>query len=143
GLDAMPPGILLWRGILQWIGGIGIIVLAVAVLPYLGVGGMQLFRTEASDRSDKVLPRPGQIASAIMIVYATATVACATCYWLAGMTVFEAVVHAMTTVSTGGYSTSDGSLGHFANPTIEWISVLFMLIGAVPFVLLIRAVREQ
>lgn len=143
GLDAMPPGILLWRALLQWIGGIGIIVLAVAVLPYLGVGGMQLFRTEASDRSDKILPRPGQIATAIAIVYVTASIACATCYWLAGMTVFEAAVHAMTTVSTGGYSTSDGSLGHFANPAIEWTAVLFMLVGAVPFILLIRMVREQ
>lgn len=140
GLDSMPPGILLWRAMLQWLGGIGIIVMAIAMLPYLRVGGMQLFRMESSDRSEKALPRAAQVAAATSVAYAVLTLACAIAYRLAGMTGFEAVAHAMTTVSTGGYSTSDGSVGHFASPAIDWISTLFMVLGALPFVIYIQAV---
>jgi len=143
GLDRMAPGILLWRGLLQWIGGIGIIVMGLAILPYLRVGGMHLFRMESSDQSEKAMPRIAALASATMIAYAMLSVACASAYYVAGMTGFEAVIHAMTTISTGGYSTSDASLGHFANPAIHWIASLFMVLGSLPFVIYLRAVVES
>ncbi|MGP9822199.1 TrkH family potassium uptake protein [Salinarimonas sp. NSM] len=142
GLDAAPPGLLLWRAILQWLGGIGIVATAIAILPALGVGGMQLFRTESSDRSEKVLPRMRDIAAAIGGVYLTITVACALCYWAAEMTMFEAVAHALTTVSTGGFSTSDMSMGKFG-PEVHWIAVVFMLAGAIPFVLYVQMARGR
>ncbi len=135
GLDTAPPGILMWRALLQWQGGIGIIVMAIAVLPVLGVGGMQLFRTEASDFTEKVLPRATQISAVIGLIYLTLTAAAATAYWLAGMTPFEAICHAMTTIATAGFSTSDASIGHFQSPAIEWIATAFMVIGSLPFIL--------
>lgn len=141
GLDYMSPSILLWRAMLQWLGGIGIIVMAVAMLPFLSVGGMQLFRTESSDRSDKALPRAGQIAASTVAAYLVLSLLCGFAYYLDGMTAFEAVVHAMTTLSTGGFSTSDQSLGHFSSRLIDWTCALFMLLGALPFVLYIRSVR--
>ena len=141
GLDHMPPGLLLWRSMLQWVGGIGIIVTAVALLPFLRVGGMQLFRMESSDTTEKILPRAGQIAGAISLIYLLLTVLCAVMYDLAGMTPFEAINHAMTTISTGGFSTSDASMGHFNSLTIQWISVLFMLLGSLPFALYVRALK--
>lgn len=141
GLDAAPPGILLWRAILQWLGGIGFIVLAVAVLPMLQVGGMQLFRTEFSDPTGKVLPRVAQLATGIGAVYVGGTVLCLAAYWFAGMTAFEAVAHAMTTIATGGFSTSDGSIGIFQSAPIEWIAIVFMIVGSLPFLLLWGAAR--
>jgi trk system potassium uptake protein TrkH len=143
GLDFAPPGILLWRAILQWLGGIGVIVVAVAILPVLQVGGMQLFRMESSDTSEKVLPRTAQIATAIAVIYVVLSAVCAAAYWTAGMTPFEAATHAMTTIATGGFSTSDASLGYFDNPTIDWIAVLFMILGGMPFVLFLQAVRGK
>ncbi|HKU94236.1 MAG TPA: TrkH family potassium uptake protein [Vineibacter sp.] len=141
GLDRAPPGILLWRALLQWMGGIGIIAVAIAILPALGVGGMQLFRTESSDRSEKVLPRARALVTAIGLIYLGFTIACAVAYALAGMTPFDAVAHALTTVATGGYSTSDASLGHWQSPAIEWIAVVFMILGALPFVVYVGLVR--
>ena len=138
GLDAAPPGILLWRALLQWIGGIGIVATAIAILPALGVGGMQLFRTESSDRSEKVLPRVRGIASAIGLIYVGLTFLCGLAYWLAGMNAFDAVTHALTTLSTGGFSTSDKSMGNWDSADVQWIAVLFMLSGAIPFVLYVR-----
>ncbi len=143
GLDRAPRGILLWRALLQWQGGIGIVVMAIAVLPMLRVGGMQLFRTESSDRSDKVLPRPAQISSVIGVIYLVFTVIATVAYWQAGMTGFEAVCHAMTTISTAGFSTSDASIGHFGNPAIEWVATGFMILGGIPFILYFRLVRGQ
>ncbi len=140
GLDHAPPGILIWRAMLQWLGGVGIIVMAVAVLPMLQVGGMQLFRTESSEKTEKALPRVAQTVMAIGAIYLGLTALCAFFYWLAGMRGFDALAHSMTTVATGGYSTSDDSLGAF-NPTIQWIAILFMLSGSLPFVLYIQAVR--
>ena len=141
GLDNAPPGILLWRALLQWLGGIGIIVTAIAILPMLNVGGMQLFRAESSDQSERVLPRTAQLAGAIFLVYLALTVINAIAYWLAGMTAFQAICHGMTTISTGGYSTSDRSLGLFDNPAIEAIAIVFMILGSLPFVLYLQAVR--
>ena len=143
GLDSAPPGILLWRAILQWLGGIGIIVMAVAVLPMLRVGGMQLFRTESSDASEKVLPRAAQIATGVGAIYLALTLVNAAAYWAAGMPGFDAMAHAMTTIATGGFSTVDASIGHFANPIVDWIAVVFMIVGSLPFVLYLQAVRGR
>jgi trk system potassium uptake protein TrkH len=140
GLDTQSHGILLWRSMLQWIGGIGIIVLAVMMLPYLGVGGMQLFRTESSDKSDKIRARASEVVWEIFSVYAVLTLACAVAYTIAGMSLFDAVCHAMTTLATGGFSTRDASLGGFASPAIEWIGALFMFLGGLTFTLMARAV---
>jgi len=140
-LDRVAPGILLWRALLQWFGGIGIIVMAVAILPQLSVGGMQLFRMESSDQSEKVLPRVAQVAAAIGLLYVGLTAVCAALYWIAGMSGFDAVAHAMTTIATGGFSTRDGSLGAFNSASIEWVAVAFMILGSLPFVLYLQAVR--
>ncbi len=141
GLDEAPPGILLWRAILQWLGGIGIIVMAIAILPLLRVGGMQLFRMESSDQSDKALPRVAHIATATAVIYLALTALWAGAYWLAGMSGFEAVAHSMTTIATGGYSTSDGSIGHFDSATIDAIATVGMIVGSLPFVLYLQTVR--
>jgi trk system potassium uptake protein TrkH len=143
GLDHAQPGILLWRGILQWLGGIGFIVMAVAILPILRVGGMQLVRTESSDLSEKILPRAAQIASAIGLVYLALTLACAVLYFIAGMTPFEAAIHSMTTLSTGGFSTRDASFVGFDDAAIDTIAIVFMCLGALPFVLYIQASNGQ
>jgi len=137
-LDSAPPGILLWRAILQFMGGVGIVVVAITLLPFLRVGGMQLFRTESSDTSDKIMPQIKQVATGIIIAYGSLNVVCAFAYWIAGMSGFEAVLHAMTTISTGGFSTSDDSIGYFRNPAIEWIGVIFMIAGSVPLMLYLR-----
>ena len=141
GLDNAPPGILLWRALLQWLGGIGIIVMAIAILPMLRVGGMQLFRTESSDQSEKVLPRAAQLAGAIGLIYLLLTVINGIAYWVAGMSPFQALCHGMTTIATGGYSTSDSSLGQFDDAAIEGIATIFMVLGSLPFVLYLQAVR--
>jgi len=141
GLDDAPPGILLWRALLQWLGGVGIIVMAVAVLPVLKVGGMQLFQTESSDTSEKVLPRIAQIITGISVIYIGLTALCALLLWTLGMTGFEAIAHAMTTIATGGFSTSDGSIGHFDSAAIDWTITLFMVLASLPFVLYLQAVR--
>ncbi len=141
GLDTMAPGLLIWRSLLQWLGGIGIIVMALSILPMLRVGGMQLFRMESSDTSDKVLPRAAQIASSIGVLYLLLTMACASAYGLAGMPWFDAVAHSMTTIATGGFSTSDASIGRFNSPGIEAVATVFMLLGSLPFVLYLQAVR--
>lgn len=138
GLDSMPHGILLWRGLLQWMGGLGMIMIAIAILPLLKIGGMQLMRTEFSDRSDKVLPRASQVATSIALVYLLLSVLCLVAFWMSGMTPFDAAVHAMTTLSTGGFSTSDLSMGAFSAQA-QWVAVVFMLAGGLPFVLMVRA----
>ncbi len=142
GLDNAPPGILLWRAILQWLGGIGIIVMAIAILPILQVGGMQLFRVEAFE-TDKVMPRAAQIAGGISLVYVSLTAIAALVLWSLGMTGFEAVAHAMTSISTGGFSTSDLSLAYFDSAAIDWSISLFMILGSLPFVLYLRMIRGK
>lgn len=143
GLDATPPEILLWRAMLQWFGGIGIIVVAIAVLPMLNVGGMQLFRLESSDNSEKILPRAREIAGSIAGIYLLISCLCATAYGMAGMGMFDAITHAMTTISTGGFSTSDGSLGHFNSPGIESVAVFFMIVSSLPFVVYLQAIQGK
>ena len=143
GLDFAPPGILIWRALLQWIGGIGIIVTAIAVLPTLGIGGMQLFRLESSDSSEKVLPRTAQLAGTIGVLYVSLTAICALAYWSAGLSGFEAAAHAMTTIATGGFSTSDGSIGHFDSIAVDYIGTVFMIVGSLPFLLYFQALRGR
>lgn len=141
GLDFAPPGILLWRSLLQWLGGIGIIAMAIMVLPMLQVGGMQLFRMESSDKSEKALPRTAQIAAYTGVIYLGFTMLCAGLYWVAGMSGFDAVTHSMTTIATGGFSTRDASVGFFQDFWIDIIAIVFMLVGSLPFVLYVRAIR--
>ncbi len=143
GIDGLSDGLKLWRGMMQWLGGIGIIVMAIAILPFLQIGGMRLFQTESSDWSDKVLPRAGGIAKATGIIYLGFTIIVMVSYWLAGMTPLDAIVHAMTTVATGGFANTDASFGAYAErPVILWLASLFMLCAALPFVLYIRSLRE-
>jgi trk system potassium uptake protein TrkH len=143
GLDHLPPGMLLWRSILQWIGGVGIVVMALVMLPFLRVGGMQLFRTESSDRSDKFMPRVGEVISLIAVTYLCLTIACGIAYYWAGMTAFDALNHAMTTVSTAGFSTHDKSFGFFEDKAIHWIAIVFMLGSCMPLVLYVKMVRSR
>lgn len=138
GLDEAPPGMLLWRALLQWMGGMGIIATAIAILPALGVGGMQLFRTESSDRSPKAMPRVRQVATTIAFVYLGLTIVAALVYSLAGMRTFDAIAHALTSIATGGYSTSDMSFGRWQDNGIQWFATFFMLSGTIPFVLYVR-----
>lgn len=138
GLDLTSPGIVLWRSLLQWFGGIGIIIMALTVMPILRIGGMQLFRNEFSDRSEKILPHVSQIANAILSTYVLFTVLCGILLWLAGMNVLDAVCHALSTISTGGFSTVSASVSSFDNPLIEIILIVFMLIGGITLILFVK-----
>ena len=133
-LEQVSYGILLWRALLQWLGGIGIIVMAVAILPMLSIGGMQLFKTESYETPDKIIPRAAIFASGISIVYIVLTSTWAYMLWLAGMPIFDSITHAMTTLATGGYSTKSESLGAFNSVNIEMIIVLGMIVGSLPFI---------
>ena len=141
-LDKMPKGLLLWRGILQWLGGIGIIVVAMVFLPELRVGGMQIFRAEGFDTLGKILPRATTIAFQISIIYVGITIACGLSYVLAGMNFFDAVVHAFTTVATGGFSNYDGSFSVFSWK-VEYVAILFMILSALPFVRYVQLINGQ
>ncbi len=133
GLQHLPEGLLLWRGMLQWFGGIGIIVMAMVFLPELRVGGMQIFRSEAFETMGKILPRASEIAKQISVIYVALTAICALSYAALGMGQFEAIVHSMTTLSTGGFSTSDASFGAYQGP-MEYVAALFMILASLPFV---------
>ena len=139
-LDKMPKGLLLWRGILQWLGGIGIIVVAMVFLPELRVGGMQIFRAEGFDTLGKILPRATTIAFQISIIYVGITIACGLAYVLAGMSFFDAVVHSFTTVATGGFSNYDGSFSVFSWQ-VEYVAILFMILSALPFVRYVQLIN--
>jgi trk system potassium uptake protein TrkH len=139
GLDTLPPGILLWRALLQWLGGIGIIAMAILMLPLLRVGGMQLFKIESSDTSEKFSATLYGMVTQLLGIYAGLTVACGFAYYAFGMTGFDAMTHAMTTLSTGGYSTHDSSFGHFVSLALHWTATIFMISGAIPFFLYIKA----
>ena len=141
-LDKMPKGLLLWRGILQWLGGIGIIVVAMVFLPELRVGGMQIFRAEGFDTLGKILPRATTIAFQISIIYVGITIACGLAYVLAGMNFFDAVVHAFTTVATGGFSNYDDSFSVFSWK-VEYVAILFMILSALPFVRYVQLINGQ
>jgi len=141
-LDHMMPGILLWRSLMNWIGGIGIIVMAIILLPFLRIGGMQLFRTESSDRSEKVIPKSAELVKWITGVYVGLTMLCTIAFYISGMGWFDAVNHALATLATGGYSTHDASFGYFGTAS-QWVAILFMLAGAVPFIAFIKFIKGQ
>ncbi|UWQ77968.1 TrkH family potassium uptake protein [Leisingera sp. S132] len=140
GLDDLPRGLLLWRGILQWLGGIGIIVVAMVFLPELRVGGMQIFRSEAFDTMGKILPRAQAIAKQISLIYVTLTLMCMIVYLMLGLEGFDALVHALTTMSTGGFSNYDASFGTFSGPA-EYAASVFMIIAALPFVRYVQLIN--
>lgn len=142
-LEIQSKGILIWRALLQWLGGIGIIVMAVAVLPMLQVGGMQLFRLESSDNAEKILPRATQLAGSLVLLYVIITMSCALSYNIGGMGLFDSLAHALTTISTGGFSTHTDSFAYFSNSNLEYTAVIFMILGSLPFVLYLQFVRGK
>ena len=145
GIDELPHAILIYRQELQWLGGMGIIVLAVAVLPMLGVGGMQLFRAETPGpvKDTKLTPRITETAKALWYIYLGLTVACALAYWVAGMSLFDAISHSFSTVAIGGFSTHDASIGYFDSTAIQFIAIVFMLLAGVNFAIHFAAFRHR
>jgi trk system potassium uptake protein len=141
GLDHLPPSVLYYRGQLQWLGGMGLIVLAVAIMPMLGIGGMQLYKAEAPGpmKEDKIKPRLAETARSLWSLYVGLTIACALGYWVTGMSGFDAIVHSYATVSTGGFSTHDASFGYFKSEPINLVAVIFMLAGGMNFAVHYRA----
>lgn len=141
GLDGMSPGILIWRSLLHWLGGIGFIAMAVAILPLLRIGGMRLFQTESSDRSEKLMPRSHMVAKSIVLVYVGITAVGTLGLWLAGMSLFDAINHAMSAISTGGFSTSDQSMAKWHQPAVQWVAIALMILGSLPFTLYVATLR--
>ena len=141
GLDRASPGLLIWRSMLHWLGGIGFIGMAVAILPLLRVGGMRLFQSESSDWGEKVMPRSHMAAKYILGIYSLLTLLGFLAFWAAGMTRFEAINHAMSMISTGGFSTSDNSMANWQQPAVHWVAVLFMILGSLPFTLYVASIR--
>jgi trk system potassium uptake protein TrkH len=138
GLDGMPPGILLWRSILQWMGGLGVIALGLFVLPFLNIGGFSYFRIESSDTGDRPFERFSTYTTSLIAIYALLTLICGLCYSAAGMSSFNALNHALTTIATAGFSTHDASMGQYGdNLAILWTGTVFMFIGALPFSIVI------
>lgn len=140
-LDSMSPGILIWRSMLHWLGGIGFIGMAVAILPLLRIGGMRLFQTESSDRSEKVMPRSHMVAKFIVLAYVGFTALGSLAFWAAGMSLFDAINHAMSAISTGGFSTSDLSLAKWPQPAVHWVAIVVMILGSLPFTLYVATLR--
>ncbi len=133
-LDGSPKSILMWRAMMQWLGGIGIIVMAITILPLLKVGGMQLFKMEGPDSTEKILPRTIEVATIIISTYLILTFSCGLFYWFFGMSVFDSISHAMTTIATGGFSTHNDSIGFFKNSNIEIVASIFIILGSIPFI---------
>ena len=132
-LNNAPKAILIWRALLQWLGGIGIVVMAITVMPLLNIGGMQLFKLDSGDTAEKILPKTREIAFNIFFIYCFLSIVCAIAYFFAGMNIFDSIAHAMTTIATGGFSTYNESIGYFQNPKIEIISIIFIILGSIPF----------
>jgi trk system potassium uptake protein TrkH len=140
-LDKSSKSILLWRAIMQWLGGVGIIVMAITVLPLLKVGGMQLFKIESSDKPEKILPRASQVAFIIISTYLILTLLCAFFYKILGMSFFDSIAHAMTTIATGGFSTHNESIGYFNNSNIEIVATIFIILGSIPFISYLKFIK--
>ena len=138
GLDNLPKGILIWRALLQWLGGIGIVVIALFILPFLRIGGMQLFHLEGDDPYDKFLPKISSVISKIVIIYLILTIILFGLYYVNGMSLFDAVAHSFTTISTGGFSTHDLSFAYFESHSILLIAIIFMILGSFPFLVLAK-----
>ena len=135
-LQELSKGILIWRALLQWLGGIGIVIIALFILPFLRVGGMQLFHLEGNDPYDKFLPRISSVITKIALIYVFLTIILVFLYYINGMSFFDSVAHSFTTISTGGYSTHDESFGYFNNSNILIIAILFMIVGSLPFLVI-------
>ena len=143
-LESAPKSILIWRAILQWLGGIGVIVMAITILPLLNVGGMQLFKKDqTSSASEKILPKTREVTLIISIIYLALTLTCGFAYWFVGMGAFDSIAHSMTTIATGGFSTYSDSIGYFQNPKIEIISIIFIISGSLPFVAYIKFFKGE
>ena len=137
-LNDSPKAILFWRAILQWLGGIGIIVMAITLMPIMNVGGMQLFKISTSDKSEKILPKSKEISIRLILIYAGLTFLCAIFYKIFGMNFFDSLTHSMTTIATGGFSNYNESIGYFNSPTIEITSIIFIILGSIPFIAYIK-----
>ena len=137
-LNEAPKSILLWRAILQWLGGIGIIVMAITLMPIMNVGGMQLFKTSSKDTAEKILPKSKQITIRLIIIYLIFTILCCLFYNIFGMSLFDSVTHSMTTLATGGFSNYNESIGYFNSASIEITSVIFIILGSIPFIAYIK-----
>ena len=142
-LDNTSKSILIWRSMLQWLGGVGIIVIAIALFPILKIGGMQLFQSEFSSKEEKVLPRTKTIAGGIGVVYILLTILCSFSLFLTGMTLFDSIAHGMTIVATGGFSTKDMSIGFFDSVNTEIVVMVFMVIASIPFIYIFQTMRGK
>ncbi len=140
-LDIIPKSILIWRALLQWLGGIGVIVMAITILPLLNIGGMQLFRMDSSNTAEKILPKTREVTFIISFIYLCLTFLCGGAYWFAGMNLFDGIAHAMTTIATGGFSTYSDSIGYFNNSKIEIIAIVFIILGSVPFIAYLKFIK--
>jgi len=141
-LDSTPKSILIWRAILQWLGGIGVIVMAITILPLLNVGGMQLFKKDQmSDAAEKILPKTREVTLLISTIYMGLTLACGVAYWSVGMNIFDSIAHSMTTIATGGFSTYSSSIGYFQNAKIEIVSIIFIILGSLPFIAYLKFLK--
>jgi trk system potassium uptake protein TrkH len=137
-LDEMPKGILLWRAILQWLGGIGIIIMAITLMPIMNVGGMQLFKISNNDSSEKILPKSKEIALRLIYIYTSLTLLCGLTYKIFGMSFFDSLTHSMTTIATGGFSNYNESIGFFDSVSIEISAMIFIILGSLPFIAYIK-----
>ena len=137
-LNDSPKGILLWRALLQWLGGIGIIVMAITLMPIMNVGGMQLFKISSNDASEKILPKSREIALSLILIYSGLTFICSIFYKIFGMNYFDSITHAMTTIATGGFSNYNDSIGYFNSATIEITAIIFIILGSIPFIAYIK-----
>ncbi len=139
-LDNSPKSILIWRAIMQWLGGIGIIVMATTVMPLLKVGGMQVFKTDSSG-TEKILPKTIEVAFAIISIYTVLTLTCSFVYWIQGMNAFDSIAHSLTTIATGGFSTHNESIGFYKSPGIEFSATIFIILGSIPFITYLKFVK--
>ena len=137
-LDNTPKAILLWRAILQWLGGIGIILMAITLMPIMNIGGMQLFKISSQDTAEKILPKSKEISVRLVFIYSSLTLICSVFYKIFGMNYFDSLTHSMTTIATGGFSNYNDSIGHFNSTLIEMNAVIFIILGSIPFISYIK-----
>ncbi len=142
-IEDLPKGILIWRSFLQWLGGIGIVVIALFILPFLRIGGMQLFHLEGDDPYDKSLPKISSVIKKIFTIYSTLTIILIFFYYIFGMNFFDAIAHSFTTISTGGFSSYDNSFANFNNDKILVVAIIFMILGSLPFLVLVQTSRKN
>ena len=142
-IEKSPKGILIWRAMLQWLGGIGVILMAITLMPIMNIGGMQLLKVTSYDTSEKILPKSKEVSLRLITVYLSLTALCSVFYKIFGMNTFDSITHSMTTIATGGFSNYDQSIGYFNNPNIEIISILFILLGSIPFILYIKFISNE